>query len=576
MSYCPPKLPSTLPVPATCRRWPLGIGLGLCLVASHIAAQSTAHRLFSAHLPLGEIGRVARAQGRIEPGPNQMIRIVAPEGVIVTPWDGQEDAVGQAVPRTVGLQVGYAYRFELRQIPLLLEQYLYPTIELIDRTHPPAGLEERHAITVEFTLEDLQLAAAGNLITKVVYVEPPQDAIAGSAFARSSQPYFDVAQGDDPLAVADLLGRPLAIVRIGSRDLSPGEHDPGLIPAAPPVEQPVGFTISDTAGEQVMSRHEQGDACVTCPACHQRHPANARDEYLCDGGDAGQPTRVRRDWQVDGMQMEDTVAHFDTLAGDVVVVPSTRACVYAPRFAAVRQVFRAFENQMNDVAIHERDVLAPSDHDLLLEPGAVKQPEGTVRAIGTAIGNVMEERQRGLLVDDVRPPSETSNSLLPFENLQIIELGTLDVKDTPLLLEGVAAAQVWSAVEMAQVLIDHDVAVEQDSVRAAQVELVYEMPKGKPRLRLIKLASEQDAISGDTVHFTLRFDNTGVQPIGNVTIIDKLTTRLIYVPESQKCTRAATFSASDAARDALVLKWEITEPLEPGEGGVIRFACRVD
>ncbi len=651
MPSCLLTIPSPRRLTANDSRRPSTIWLWLLLAASPTFAQSTAHRLFSAHMPLGEVGRISRAQGRIEPGPNQMIRIVAPDGVVVTPWDGQSDEVGQTVPVTVGLQVGYAYRFELRQIPLLPERHLYPTIELIDRTHPPAGLEQRHAVTIEFTLEDLQLAAAGNLITRVVYVEAPQDAIPSPSLAASSQPYFEVAQGDDPLAIADVLGRPLAIVRLGSRDMTPGEHDPGLVPSAPPVERiagrnpaprnagqasvalaghqafspvvhsnqvleswrmsddevtsrdlpgvaagassfpaawpsegpraeqgspPIGFTISDEGREPAVQGPAPADHCMLCPDCQQPHPIGSRDEYVCDGGDAGQRTRVRKDWQVDGMQMEDTIAHFDTLAGEVVVVPSTRACVYAPRFAAVRQVFRAFENQVNDVAIHERDVLTPTDYDALLEAEAVKQPEGTVRAVGTAIGTVMEERQRGLLVDDVRQPLETTNQLLPFENLQIMEFGTLDVRDTPLLLEGVAAAQVWSAVEMAQVIIDQDLAFEQKAVNAAQVEFVYEMPKGKPRLRLIKLASEQDAVSGDTVHFTIRFDNTGLQPIGNVTIIDKLTTRLTYVPESQECTRTASFSAGDGKEDALLLRWEITEPLEPGEGGIIRFACRVD
>ena len=44
-----------------------------------------------------------------------------------------------------------------------------------------------------------------------------------------------------------------------------------------------------------------------------------RDEYLCDGGDYGFAAAVRKDWQVDGLEEEDTVAHYDTVDGRTVV-----------------------------------------------------------------------------------------------------------------------------------------------------------------------------------------------------------------------------------------------------------------
>ncbi|MEK6250037.1 MAG: hypothetical protein N2C12_17770, partial [Planctomycetales bacterium] len=62
------------------------------------------------------------------------------------------------------------------------------------------------------------------------------------------------------------------------------------------------------------------------------------DEYLCDGGDKGVPVRVRKDWTVEGLHMEDTIAHFDTLDGRRVVEPSNQVCIYAPRFGSVRRV----------------------------------------------------------------------------------------------------------------------------------------------------------------------------------------------------------------------------------------------
>ena len=63
-----------------------------------------------------------------------------------------------------------------------------------------------------------------------------------------------------------------------------------------------------------------------------------RDEYLCDGGDLNHDVNVKRDWTVVGLDQQDTIAHFDTLDGQRLVAASNCVCVYAPRFAAIRQV----------------------------------------------------------------------------------------------------------------------------------------------------------------------------------------------------------------------------------------------
>ncbi len=315
---------------------------------------------------------------------------------------------------------------------------------------------------------------------------------------------------------------------------------------------------------------------ATCACCSPPVPSarGPRDEYVCDGGDAGLSARVRSNRKVDGIQLEDTIAHFDTLDGDIEIVASNQACVYAPRFAVVRSVVSTHQSQMNDLAINASELVAPNLKTLTDEAAAVKQPVATVRAVGTSIGTTLESQQRGLLASDVDQPVATSNKALPFENLQVIEFGVLANEDLPILLEGAAAAGVWSAVETAQVVIDETVAIEQKAVSQAQAEVVYELPRGKPRLRLIKLASRADATSGDVVEFTIRFDNVGVEPIRNVTIIDKLSRRLGYVELTATCSRPAQFTADDSG-DSLELRWQVAESLEPGQGGIIRFDCRV-
>ena len=137
------------------------------------------------------------------------------------------------------------------------------------------------------------------------------------------------------------------------------------------------------------------------------------------------------------------------------------------------------------------------------------------------------------------------------------------------------AALAWTENQAVQVEIDNITAVVANNDTALQSVYRYDLPPGKPRVRIVKLASTKQAQPGDTVEFTIRFDNVGDQPVGNVTIVDNLATRLEYVPESQECSLEAEFVTQDNTGESLVLRWEVREPMEVGEGGVIRFTCRV-
>jgi hypothetical protein len=73
----------------------------------------------------------------------------------------------------------------------------------------------------------------------------------------------------------------------------------------------------------------------------------------------------------------------------------------------------------------------------------------------------------------------------------------------------------------------------------------------------------------------IRFENVGDQAIHDVTIIDNLSPRLEYVEDSQQCAPEAEFSVQANDAETLILRWQVNEPLEVGDGGVIRFRCRV-
>ena len=125
-----------------------------------------------------------------------------------------------------GLLVGPVYRFRVTGIPFSPGVELYPTIELLGRLHPPAGHETRFPIPITLNETDLQNAMDGSLVTRVIYLEDPQSATPLAKTNDDPTP-IDLTPDQDALATADSLGRPIAILRIGS--LAP-PRNPALTP----------------------------------------------------------------------------------------------------------------------------------------------------------------------------------------------------------------------------------------------------------------------------------------------------------------------------------------------------------
>ena len=301
----------------------------------------------------------------------------------------------------------------------------------------------------------------------------------------------------------------------------------------------------------------------------------SRYELLHDGGDRFPVARVRRDWRVLGLNPEDTIAHFDTLGGRTEVSTSNRVSIYAPRFAATRQVNNAIQYESVSPAVRLRVMDKPNESASRALAGAVKQQIGTVREISDTVPQALQDGQRGLNVDQTDIAKAVVDGLLPFENLEIIRTGTYVASEAAVVEKYRQAAQAWTEIQTVQLVIDNKPASVLAKTTAANEAFTYVLPDGKARMRIIKLASTSAAHAGERVQFTIRFDNVGDEAVGNVTIIDNLTTRLEYIVDSQECSLTAGFSADDNEGQSSLLRWEIAEPLEPGEGGIIRFECRV-
>ncbi len=207
----------------------------LCSATVLWAQQTGVHYWHQGVMPPGAIGSRQLQRGGPLPGFFQPVEIKAPAGAAIALASG--DRFGPTQPGTcrAGMLIGSVYRLRVTNISTAegaegLE--VFPSVEVIDRLYAPLGQECRFAIPVELTPEDLKLALGGKFVTRVIYVEDPRNAAPVRETAKSQQ-WFEVGVGQDPLAVANHLGRPVAILRLGGRLPDQGA-DAGFFFGSPP------------------------------------------------------------------------------------------------------------------------------------------------------------------------------------------------------------------------------------------------------------------------------------------------------------------------------------------------------
>jgi hypothetical protein len=216
--------------------------LSVCGVAH--GQRAPVHYFHSAHLPPGTVGQGQLLRGGPLPGYFQPVEIQAPAGVQISfAADGQFQAP-QPAPARAGMLIGAVYRFQVTNIPRREGFEVFPTVEVINRMYPPQGLAEHFPIPVQLTQEELEQALDGNFVLRVIFLENPNLALPVQSDPQR-QLVYDVLGTEDPLEVADRLGRPMAILRIGSR-IPDGEAvsqrflygSPPLIPLSQPQPHP--------------------------------------------------------------------------------------------------------------------------------------------------------------------------------------------------------------------------------------------------------------------------------------------------------------------------------------------------
>ena len=299
-------------------------------------------------------------------------------------------------------------------------------------------------------------------------------------------------------------------------------------------------------------------------------------EYLADGGDDGGNVYVEEDWTVHNLGTEDTVAHFDTLDGRTLVEASNRVHIYAPRFGAVRKV----EGLVNSGQV---TALSTAHNQMALNVDRTKEQLGFT-AQETQTGYARTRHQLGGVGSrKASTGAVNSQGLGAYSNFEtamlysnLLRQRSIGSAELVYLAEGSAGARAWQGTEGIKVQMNVLAPMAASSEEGAESFFQIEEDESKTsKLRLIKVASKKDAQPGETVEFTLRFDNVGNQIIGNVTILDNLTTRLEFLPGTAKSSLKSGFVVQPNESGSFTLRFEINDPLEPGQFGVVQFQCRV-
>ena len=516
------------------------------------------------------------------PDPNvQVVRFQGPEGMSVEVLAPQPDvaSVGDGGGLfTAGLRRGVGYRLRLANIPNRSEAELFPVVEILGHLHRPAEIDPgKYPIRVVFSAEELwDVIDHGRLVTKVVYLEDPEQALP-LKLPKDKIPVVDVNPAEDPVRVAAALGRVIAVVRVGGRRPT---HDE--IQAGATGDLGLDRIVAASGGRCAFSCG--GDPCQlpSGPACPPLEPGGRptlpRDEYLCDGGDRGAKAGVGPAGSIRGIDPRDAVVRFDVgIEGyaDPKVLPTNRVCIYAPRFAEVRVSTGTVENVeihgLNLNRLSQRPVQAEKTDDIrrLVQNQAAEMARDR-RRVQAARGKVYPGEG-----SEVRGAMGYANVLQPKIGSQAQSAEVQKLRQAPVVarntvkLVGIKTAESPVVADLVQGTAE--------AVRSQPpLEMTgIETPPNRPGLAVVKRVDVTEAEPGDTVTYAIAYRNMGNTPIRSVSIVDSLLPRLEYVPGSAKGPKGSEFSVGENQAGSTELRWDLRETIPPGGSGYVSFQAVV-
>jgi len=509
----------------------------------------------------------------------QVVRFQGPEGLgveVLAPQPAPVSAGDGGGILTAGLRRGVGYRLRLSDIPHRPGVELFPVVQVVGHMHRPAEIDPgKYPIRVVFTAEELwDVADNGRLVTKVIYLEDPQQAVP-LKMEKDQIPTVGVSPSEDPIRVAAALGRVVAIVRIGGRRPTIDEIHAGA--TGDVVLDRMAFSAPGRcgfiSGDGVPCPLPPGPACP--PLEPSVRPTLPRDEYLCDGGDQGQKAGLAGSV---GVEPRDAVVRFDVGIDrypNPRVLPTNRVCIYAPRFAEVH----ASTGTVVNVEIHGLNL-----NRLAQKAGQAEKTDQIRDFVKNQAPELARDRRRAGGMNGKVFPGENSEvqGAMGYGNVlqakvssqeQIAETARQRAKPMvareKVLLEGIKTAE--SPVISALVEGPGQTRMSWPANEMTGVET----PPNRPGLAVVKRVNAREAEPGDTVTYVISYRNMGNTPIRSVSIVDSLLPRLEYVAGTAKGPKGTAFTAAENQAGSTELKWELDKPIPPGGSGYVSFQAVV-
>ncbi len=440
------------------------------------------------------------------------VKVVAPDGTRITALPGSPMAKTFTSSALFGLRPGYVYRFELAS-PIAT---LYPVVEVRGSLYlrPSMTLME-HFAAINYSERDLERAAAGALITKVIYLEDPEKAVPVRTTADKP---LEIPEDNEELAIKAALenGRLVMIVRLGNRK--------------PTANELAAFAVANTVlmpGEQHLGQPSspptlgwQGVALFD-PILGPKFPS---EECFTDGGDKFPLLGVRDDGRLGGLTPTDTSAQFRVGIQNRVTTSNT-VCICAPRFVVQRA-----EQGIIGVA-----TTAKPQGEALRQPPAVARQKTPPAIV------ILKEKP--LAVVEMIHPQIQSGLQKPQGYESRVGLKAI--------YELAGVKQITGVIEPEEVQNSDDFLLIKD------VE-----PKSNVKV-------------GDVVTFTLTYKNRTNKPVTDLVVSDSLSGRLEYVPGSTQSDRPTNVTLNQNEAGSVIVRFELPGTLQPGQGGVVKFQARV-
>jgi len=451
------------------------------------------------------------------PAPILAAKILAPAGVRVTAFPDSPNAKMFAAPSLFGFRPGYVYRMELAGLPNKPDATLYPEIEVRGSLVPRPNMNYmEYYAPIAFSESDIEKALGGALITKVIYLENPNNAV--PVKTTPDKPHEDsVSTEPDAIDAAMKAGRIVAIVRLGNR--KPTREDlmrhvvagtvllPGdsylAAPVAPPCISWQGVPFYDP----ISGPKFPGEECFT------------------DGNDTALRLGIGRNDKLGGLDPTDVAVEFTT--GDKRrVTTSNRVCICVPRFCV----------QKAELGI------AGMQYSLRAEAGMQRFASSalTLKVPSAALHSLTK-------------PIAFDTAIRPQVQVARIALDTIIGTVGP-------AKAVYKVV----------------GVQVVQSSIGVEEITNSNEFLVTKSVDPTSGVKiGDTVTFTITYKNSTNREVSDLIISDSLSGRLEYVVGSAQSDRPSnpTTEANDAG--SVVVKFAIPGSIPPGQGGIVKFKAKV-